>query len=204
MLDTVLISEDSAEPVSIELLRAWLKIDEVDPARDMVLNLINKAARAQLENETGLSFKPKVFQGKINGYIKLSDLPHGPNQEILTALDPEGNAVLIDQITGNNYEYQRGFTVQNTYVDEYGYDGVPIGLRDYNGFVNYPSRPRYTITYSAGYEIGKLPPNLEMAILRFTAIMYDNPATQTPGAPAGFIPAEIRQLIGKDIALPIL
>lgn len=137
---------ESSEPVTLEEVKLWLRIDSDLTEDDTLLTALITAARVQCENATGVSFVPKTVTAIVNNscgniFLPYCPLIHGSSEDI-TLTDIDGNAV-ENQIGGNDYP-----------------------------FIISPVSTYLKAVYSAGYEY--LPEDLKTALKMQIGYLYEN------------------------------
>lgn len=184
------------EPVSVQLAADWCKvavpvlIGEVLTSEGEIVAMLITTARQWCEKYTGLSFGPKALSATVayDAYRGAKTLPYGPGQVVTAAKDAEGNVIDLAQFSSSSYwaEYLKGFTIQNSYADEYG---------PYSGIGGVAEALEYTIEYTAGYAPGTLPEPLKHAILKTVAELYQNRENTVIGTIVAELPLGAKQLL---------
>lgn len=161
--EPVIIVDVETEPVTIEEIKSWLRIDADYVAEDDNLMLIASSSREKLEKHLNLSLAPKSFELQFSGEV--IDLPYGPHSEI-TSLLPV-NVDNAEEIT--NYS-ETGLRFKTLYLAPltganffYPLSGGLPEIWDYN----YLACGIYNVKYDAGYGVDDipLPKALKQAIL---------------------------------------
>jgi hypothetical protein len=173
MIQTRVLTDLIAEPVSLQEAKTFMEIDFTD--FDTLITRLIKQARISSEIYTGLSYGKKEIE-LVSNQAKVQ-IPYGPFGELLTIVDKDGAA-----ISSTNYSLfgldrpilTVGLTCLPFNYDPY-YDILGTALRTYN---------EWTITYYAGYydsssNLSTLPEDLKSAIcMRVeTAFKYRADAT---------------------------
>jgi uncharacterized phiE125 gp8 family phage protein len=161
-VEVKIVTDLVVEPVSLDLAKVYCKVDDTSTVEADLLTLLLTAARQLCEQYTQKSFGPKTLSADLTqeDFYKLGHLPFGPNITVTAVTDSEGTVMPTEIFESPGYygAYQRGFTVQNTSVDE--------GCTS-NGTV-------YTVEYSAGYNTDELPGPCKLAILQTVHEFYEN------------------------------
>lgn len=184
-----------SEPVTLAQAAAFCKVavpvtgpeDALTPEGEL-LKMMVITAREWCENYTGLSFGPKTIKAELTLSQYGAGLPHGPNILVTEVLNSDGEAQSVEMFGANSYEYQRGFTVQNSYVDEFGQGGGWLGMGGRN-------EETYTVTYTAGYAAGTLPFRAKMAILKTCLELYNNRENTVVGTIVAELPMGAKELL---------
>jgi len=108
-----------------------------------------KAARATLENYTGLSLATKTLKVPIRNELGGVEIPYGPIQSITSIVDDEGTAITDYTKRGNQF-----LTIES------------------------PCSCYLLVTYVAGYANGKLPADLKRAVVEEVVFRYTNRGDQ--------------------------
>lgn len=162
-LEPVILVDVEDEPVTIEEIKSWLRIDADYASEDSNLMLIAASSREKLEKHLNLSFAPKTWEVQFSG--ESIELPYGPHV-MITSLLPV-NVDNPEEIT----DYK-----------EFGLQFKSIYLAPLNGAnffypisgalpeiwnANYISCGTYNVKYLAGYgnENMPLPKALKHALL---------------------------------------
>lgn len=182
------------EPVTLAQAAAYCKV--AVPVEDGValteegelLKLMLITAREWCENYTQQSFGPKTLQAELTLSQYGTGLPYGPNIVVTEVLNSDGEAQSVDLFGVNSYEYQQGFTVQNSYVDEFGQGGGWLSMGGRN-------EETYTVTYTAGYTPSTLPASCKMAILKTVVEMYNNRENTVIGTIVAELPADAKSFL---------
>jgi hypothetical protein len=179
------------EPVSLEQAAAWCKVavpvtdaeGNFTPEGDLLKSLL-VTSRQWCEHYTGLSFGPKTLQVELtySDYLNRGELPYGPNVVITKVTDSEGVDVTTDLFSSTSYyaEWLKGASVSRD-VD-YGFE-QPF-LSTY-----------YTVEYTAGYEVGKLPSMAQTAILKTCLELYNNRENSVIGTIVADLPMDAKSLL---------
>jgi len=151
------VSDDSSEPLTLEEIKNFLRIDADYTSDDDDLIATCRGAREKLEKELNLTFKPKVLKMQWNGdriYI-----PYGPVTEVvkLTTASDEVTELTYN-ISGLDFPM-----IGNDYCDSH-YIVYPVGYNENFGLFN--------LTYNAGYDT--LPYGLKQALLIQIDYEYKN------------------------------
>jgi hypothetical protein len=173
MIQTRVLTDLIAEPVSLQEAKTFMEIDFTD--FDALITRLIKQARISSEIYTGLSYGKKEIE-LVSNQAKVQ-IPYGPFAELLTITDKNNNP-----ISTQNYHIfgldrpvlTVGLTELPLNYDPY-YDILGTALRTFN---------EWKITYYAGYfdsssDLSTLPEDLKSAIcMRVeTAFKYRADAT---------------------------
>jgi hypothetical protein len=182
------------EPVSVALAAAYCKVavpvmdvDTLTPEGELV-KLMLVTAREWCENYTQRSFGPKTIKAELTLSQYRNGLPYGPNVVVTEVLNDSGEVQSLDMFGANYYEYQRGFTVQNSYVDEFGFGGGWL----HPAIVN---EELYTVTYTAGYTPETVPKSVKQAILKTCVELYNNRENTVIGTIVAELPFDAKALL---------
>jgi len=98
-------SGSSAEPVDIDDVKAWLKIDVDDD--DTLLQTLITAARKQCETFLCISLIPKTISAILQNELDNSRLPYGPVGEIQSINDRDDADISTDsyELLGNEFKW---------------------------------------------------------------------------------------------------
>lgn len=156
-MEIKIVTDVSQEPVTLDEVKSFLRIDADYEGEDFKLLLFVSAAREKLEKELNLSLAPKTLKWQWNG--SYSEVPYGPIIGIESLIE-NGDA------TETEVEY-----------DLFGIDYPTIGLKDNYNYIIYPvgydsCGKNYNLTYDAGYD--SLPNGLKMALLMQIDYDYKN------------------------------
>ena len=158
------ITPVEVEPVTLEEVKNFMRIDEDYTADDPTIEVMITAARELLEKETGLALAETELLLKGWDGCKII-LPYGPNQ------------VLVDVKKGEDIEENYTFNsyTGSIYINSSGNDTSVF--YDFNGLVEldfYPTETSddYSVQYTCGYET--LPAALKQAIMVQVDYMYKN------------------------------
>lgn len=184
-----------SEPVTLAQAAAFCKVavpvtgaeDALTPEGEL-LKMMVVTAREWCENYTGLSFGPKTIKAELTLSQYGSGLPGGPNIKITEVLNSDGEVQSLDLFGANSYEYQRGFTVQNSYVDEFGQGGGWLGMGGSN-------EETYSVTYTTGFTPETLPFGAKMAILKTCLELYNNRENSVTGTIVAELPMDAKALL---------
>lgn len=152
-LEPVILVDVDTEPVTLEEIKSWLRIDADYASEDANLLLIAASSREKLEKHLNLSFAPKTWEVQFSG--DRLDLPYGPHVEI-TSLLPV-NVENPEQIT----EFKEfGLQFKSIYLAPlnganffYPISGALPEIWD----ANYMSCSTYNVKYLAGYGNANMP-----------------------------------------------
>jgi uncharacterized phiE125 gp8 family phage protein len=164
-----IISDVSAEPVTLAVLKNYVKYTGSDSNEEALITSMGKSARELCEKYSGLTFAEK----SITCYIDIEDLDDRnrvtlPDYPIISIdnvyeVDNEENETEIEQNTGY---YLEGMTEKELYFPK----TIKIG-------VDVETELNYKVEYKAGYgdeETEDLPEVLKVAIMKQVAEWYEN------------------------------
>ena len=100
--------------------------------------------RESLERYTGLSFATKTLRAIIRNECGGTEIPGGPVQSITSVEDKDGTILSTVDLSGNQFKF---IETRSCYLD---------------------------VTYTAGYEAGKLPKGLVRALVELIAWAYNH------------------------------
>lgn len=139
------IEDMEVEPIDLEELKEWLRIDIDYTAEDNILTNLIKSSRILLENYTGLSFGTKTLEAVIDIANK-AEVPYSPLQS-MTSVYRRNEHSWVLCVEGEDY-----WILNNT---------IEVSL---------PAM--YKLTYVAGYE--DLPEPLKTDIKVIGGWQYEN------------------------------
>lgn len=159
----VVIQEVTSEPVSLDMQKAWSKIDSDYSELDSQISTVITSARKLLESQTNVGFAPRKLGLQWNG--RLIEMPFSPTGQILEVLK-NGEAITSDEYLVNNYQ-AKSILIKNLSCGTgsffYGINDAfvepwPMGDLDGNSFWD-----MYQVNYVTGYEV--TPVDLKNAIM---------------------------------------
>lgn len=118
------IEDVATEPVTLQEIKMHLQVDYSD--KDTILTRLGKAARIQIEKETGVALAPKTIKVEVRNDLGNVQLPYWtPGAEINEVTDADAATV-----NENNYTITNGVletTFYNNVFVEYttGYETCP-------------------------------------------------------------------------------
>lgn len=150
-MEVKILTDVSAEPVTLTEIKNFCRIDADYSAEDDVLLLTAGAAREKLEKELNLSFAAKTIMVQFDGFPL--DIPYGPITEITSLVSSTDTADPPTEIEYTSY----GLDFKSIYVNSVNHCVIiyPVGTEE--GNLN------YNLTYEAGYDT--LPKALKQALL---------------------------------------
>lgn len=189
MPTTRVIADLVAEPVTIEQVKNYIKLDESIDAEDALISKMITSARKLCEIKTNLAFGEKTFESyftKDEVAFSSIRLPYAPHASIIsiTGQDITGAEEVVDPAL----YFKTGNKLWEVVIS-------PSGLI-------YES---YTVKFKAGYGISEdtqnepktyqtesLPDEAEMAILKQVASWYDNRDEYLP-----VLDSEVRKILDR-------
>lgn len=122
VIPPVLFSGEGPEPVTLEEVKTWCKLDD-DPTDDNLISALIPAARIVCEQYANLSFIPKTVKATIYNGLGEIRLPYGPVNGDVTSYKDEDGAVITD--------YKLSEAREGRITAEYnaGYSTLPDNLK---------------------------------------------------------------------------
>lgn len=145
-MKVTVLSVAGPEPLTLEEVKEYLNIDY--PDWDTTLTMMITASRQRAEKYMGRSLVPQTLEvswARTNGYI---DLPYSPINQILSAVDKDGNPVEYEENDQGKVKAKNGtvFTYEAGTWDVYP-ENVRLGLlKDISSFFEY--RENVIVGYS--------------------------------------------------------
>ncbi len=206
------VAQPSVEPVGIEYVKSWLRLD--DDGFDAQLDLLIKAARRLCCNYTGRAFVNQQFVMKMDRVPLLPNTQYAPGNPNTIApviqnnwpLDPSVWAIRMPRsplVSVDSFTYIDGQGATQTLAsDQYLVDNtsepgrLSPSLNAYWPGVQW--RPNsVSITFTAGYgaTADKVPEYFRHAICMTVGHLFDNPN----GAPGqGALPDAVKAILQSD------
>lgn len=122
VLSTVFSNEGTVEPVILDDVKKWLRVD-IDDDDDLISALIT-AARIFCENYANLSFITRTVTAKIHNGLGNFVLPYGPVIGDITSVTDNQGVVLTA-----NYKLTDAYANDVTVVYDVGYDVLPENFK---------------------------------------------------------------------------
>lgn len=145
-MKVTVLSIDGDEPLMLEEVKNYLNVDY--PDWDSVIEMMITAARQRAEKYMGRSLVPQTLQvswARTEGFV---DLPYSPVNEILSAVDKDGNDVEYEENEQGKVKARNGtvYTYEAGTWDVYP-ENVKLGLlKDISSFFEY--RENVIVGYS--------------------------------------------------------
>lgn len=158
-----IIEDIEEEPVTLEEVKSFLRIDADYTAEDTVLDLIITSAREKLEAQLNLAFGIKTLEIQFTGYE--IELPYGPTGDIesIYKLKADGTQE-PDPLTEDDYKIE-GLEYKTLLIGNP--DGItwfyPIAGGAYPETYNNECVSTYNVVYETGFTT--LPKGLKHALL---------------------------------------
>lgn len=170
----------SAEPVSLDLLKAQVREDSTDAGVVALLGQKLQAARAACEGYCGRKFASCTVQQTFEVGEPYELLPGAGTVTAVTGYytDVDDLANLND--TGYQVEYLKGISISRDY---------PIGY----GFRS--NAPTFTVTYPVVITPEQVAPDVKEAILKVAADLYENRENSISGTIQGPLEVGIQVLL---------
>jgi len=166
-----LVTDATAEPVSVADLKTYLRLSTADTTEDTLLTALEKAARHAAENKTGRCCLAQTFQLLVDDWPANGEfiLPRAP----LSSTDTDVVITYLDPTSGNST------TLSTTVfgVDVYAEPGR-VFLRDGQDWPDhYTQRNAITVQFQAGYPTSNAtdtcPEDIETWIKMRVSQMYE-------------------------------
>lgn len=186
------------EPVTPTRFAYYAKIDAALGAEEgLLVGDLLKEAREYCEEYLQRSLGPKTLRTTISRsqWRGKHELPYGPNITILEVTNEDGDTVPLDTFGSTyNAEYLKGMSVNNTFKEDYEY-----WYADPNVY-----EEAFTITYTAGYAVGKVPGPIKRAIAKVALELYANRENSVIGTIVADLPLGVKELLNPYRAKVLL
>ncbi len=155
-----LITPSTTEPFTIEEIKLYLRVEGNE--EDSLIGDLIKNAREYAENFTNRVIMPATYEAVLSysDYQRLYvDIPTSPIIELQTIKYFDGT------------EVEQNFLIDNDFnLDSYR---EPYRIKFINSITESTKLYPVRITFIAGYEIGKIPGNIKMAMRYLIAKWYE-------------------------------
>ena len=125
-------SESSTEPVTLQEVKDWIKVDTAITADDTLLTELIKVARAQCEGFLGISLITRTVTAILNNSAGNIELPYGPLVSFTSLTDENGDAIVSDDhiLQGIGFKWlKEPYNEYMTAVYTTGYTTVPLNFK---------------------------------------------------------------------------
>jgi len=153
------------EPVTLQEIKAFLRIDADYVAEDSFLELTAGAARQIMQDELNIGLVPMELEFQWNGCKQ--ELPLSPTIAIVSVKDSEGEDV---EYSTDGYQAKSIWVNWNGNTDGQWFYSISGGYAEYTPFGRVGDEPLYKCIYQTGYEV--LPQTLKLALLAQIDHMY--------------------------------
>jgi uncharacterized phiE125 gp8 family phage protein len=189
---TITDAEPQYEPVSLELVKNYLKVDYTTD-NDLIEALIH-SARKQIEAECGsLAIVRRSVTQKQTGGLQFIDLMRQPVNSITSVTYYESFDSTGEVIPATDYRFSDGILIHK--------DGYWKSGRDADGYVIVYNAG---ITLDTGQSAENSPHTLRTAIMRLIAFLYENREQYVTGINEGNLSVSYDQNMRKEINMLIM
>jgi uncharacterized phiE125 gp8 family phage protein len=160
----IAISPPTNEPVSLEEMKAHLRVD-YDDENDLIENYI-AAARRKLELRCARAFVEQTWELQLPSFADAIQIPKPPTMDIVrvAAITSTGVEVTVPE---SSYALARGGDAGNSILI---WNGAPP-----TGLARRPDAVR--IQFTAGWSVADVPDDLKQATMFLAAHLYENRAS---------------------------
>lgn len=125
--EPVFIDEDTIEPVALDEMKAYLRIDSSETAFDQEITELISAARQEVETYLNRSLINRTVEVTMNIAGGNAPLPYAPVKELVSIKDTEDNDITEYRLKGDVLKTDSYYQLSLTYTA--GYEVVPVAIK---------------------------------------------------------------------------